>query len=972
MMRPVLLAAAIAHVRGHAVAPPRRLDESGPGNANGASLFFEPSCSCPDAAALVMQAYSSGQYEACGPEQLMWTHHSSVYDGFSGCVGESGYNPCAQDGFDGIAASDKPYLYDEATGTCTSTGMTMANRSFWILWGHPQDKYELTRRTGINPVVSFPFNRGPYPSMLESGGSHGDDAADARAVAKDLLAYLGAFTAAELDDWDVSFTEGAEQGHIQNIAAAATLMARETCNRDLYMIFGAPAYGYDLSTAARLAEEAGGWLDCSDCGNHPCWEITINQVGWLPGTAVPTAVGGDGVTYSADSTDSNSPWLETVVFPENPSGWIKTVASGGLLIPDSLAKRRVCDGVYNWPMYYGGESNGTLPWTVPIDKRPECLAWTFSVTKVHSASVRAGFVIGNTALDTAGIVAEIAGNTMNMASGLYSEWSWFGQMQIYNMIMASDPDGTFASMSWVGEYSALMKEKWDYMIDGFAGCPYIEITNEYAGAYVWFKKIGSTMGLETSFISAFFSDTMGVTTTTYYWGFRGADPADYYGAGYTTMDFARLQLYRDLSVYEEVGRRAAIVCAGGTVDGFLSADEYIGSRRRRRLSSNDEPLTYEAHYDNLKESTNGRLTHEQLDGHASRKVLHEEAHRKVEAFCAPEYTTDCLFKHTGSLGGDVDIDAKSGHREHADARHDTPRRALQSSECEWTEVDGQTYIVPWSGSSDCVLPPTASPTMSFPPTPVPTPVPTRTPIVFTTIGLSGIACTDFDADVFRTGMDATIGTGDATFSNSTCVDDARRRLGGDDAGRRLSLSVSVTTEVTIDLATVSVAGADSALAHIMGQLNATTLESNIITASQAAVTSGSRRRLDMSSISVSSVSVDTFTPTPAPTPAPSDLPTPTPTLTPTTSGPSPAPTSMPTPVPTSQPTTATNPPTKVPTAMPTAAPVPIPTFAPSCPYQTWFGECVTAAPTVGISASMRLTPNVVVVVSLIALAAAML
>ena len=83
-MRPVLLAAAIAHVRGHAVAPPRRLDESGPGNANGASLFFEPSCSCPDAAALVMQAYSSGQYEACGPEQLMWTHHGSAYGGYSG------------------------------------------------------------------------------------------------------------------------------------------------------------------------------------------------------------------------------------------------------------------------------------------------------------------------------------------------------------------------------------------------------------------------------------------------------------------------------------------------------------------------------------------------------------------------------------------------------------------------------------------------------------------------------------------------------------------------------------------------------------------------------------------------------------------------------------------------------------------------------------------------------------------------
>ena len=48
--------------------------------------------------------------------------------------------------------------------------------------------------------------------MLESGGGHGDDAADARETMKDLLVYLGGFTSAEVDAWDVSFTEGAEQG----------------------------------------------------------------------------------------------------------------------------------------------------------------------------------------------------------------------------------------------------------------------------------------------------------------------------------------------------------------------------------------------------------------------------------------------------------------------------------------------------------------------------------------------------------------------------------------------------------------------------------------------------------------------------------------------------------------------------------------------------------------------------------------
>ena len=183
---------------------------------------------------------------------------------------------------------------------------------------------------------------------------------------------------------------------------------------------------------------------------------------------------------------------------------------------------------------------------------------------------------------------------MNMAGGLYSEWSWFGQMQIYNMIMEKPLED---KTSWVSAYSELMKEKWDHMIDAFDSCPYIEITNDYAGAYVWFKKIGTTMGLETSFMSAFFSDTMGVSTTTYYWGFRGADPADYYGSAYTTYDFVRLQLYRDLSVYEEVGRRAKIVCSGGAVDGFLSADEYVAAAgsSRRRLSEDPKPLSYQVH-----------------------------------------------------------------------------------------------------------------------------------------------------------------------------------------------------------------------------------------------------------------------------------------------------------------------------------------------------------------------------------------
>ena len=66
----------------------------------------------------------------------------------------------------------------------------------------------------LNPVVSFPFNRGPYP-RYEQGVDLDvaiDDSADARASAKDFLAFIGAFTEEELDEYDVTFTEGAESG----------------------------------------------------------------------------------------------------------------------------------------------------------------------------------------------------------------------------------------------------------------------------------------------------------------------------------------------------------------------------------------------------------------------------------------------------------------------------------------------------------------------------------------------------------------------------------------------------------------------------------------------------------------------------------------------------------------------------------------------------------------------------------------
>ena len=65
--------------------------------------------------------------------------------------------------------------------------------------------------------------------------------------------------------------------------------------------------------------------------------VTITNRGWLPGSDLPFEMGADGLNYTANSTSPTSPWFESMVFPENPSGRIKT--------PHLPANRRVCDGV---------------------------------------------------------------------------------------------------------------------------------------------------------------------------------------------------------------------------------------------------------------------------------------------------------------------------------------------------------------------------------------------------------------------------------------------------------------------------------------------------------------------------------------------------------------------------------------------------------------------------------------------------
>ena len=166
-----------------------------------------------------MREAKSGDFEVCPPESLYWKHHPNVFGGYEGCVGEKGYYPCAQDSQGvweegGALAAKYPLVWDGSS--CVETGYSMENRTFWILWGDPLDKFELNARTGLNPVVSFPFNRGPYPRYERGVDTDEaiDDSSDAREGAKDLLVYLGAFAEDELDAWDIIMTEGAESGMV--------------------------------------------------------------------------------------------------------------------------------------------------------------------------------------------------------------------------------------------------------------------------------------------------------------------------------------------------------------------------------------------------------------------------------------------------------------------------------------------------------------------------------------------------------------------------------------------------------------------------------------------------------------------------------------------------------------------------------------------------------------------------------------
>ena len=143
--------------------------------------------------------------------------------------------------------------------------------------------------------------------------------------------FAGAFTTAETALFSGVGTEGAEQGMDMIWAAKALEIVRTTCNRAIYVLMEAPAYGYSTGTQAKwvmaksssfydgsecpCASHTVGGVTTNECRNTALYPVTISNRGWLPGSAYPVETGADGVAYSADSTATTSPWFESMVFP---------------------------------------------------------------------------------------------------------------------------------------------------------------------------------------------------------------------------------------------------------------------------------------------------------------------------------------------------------------------------------------------------------------------------------------------------------------------------------------------------------------------------------------------------------------------------------------------------------------------------------------------------------------------------------
>lgn len=300
-------------------------------------------------------------------------------------------------------------------------------------------------------------------------------------------------------------------------------------------------------------------------------------------------------------------------------------------------------------MYMGGRD-----WKIPKDELPDCSAWGFSISKIYSAAARAGWMMyKEEPASNHDAMVDAIGTTYSLHAGSLSQWTWQGQMQLMEAFMSkpyTDPT------SWIGAYGEILKEKYDYLIEGFEDCPPVLLSNPYSGAYAWFVLQEPYLGIQEGDSSpSFFRNVLGVSAFGYTWGFRGADPADFYGEGYTVNDFTRVNMYRDIMVYKELGRRAKIICSdldATAGEGLLSVNQWAaaGSATRHRRLHEGGYESAEDHKRHLKEVVPD-LTEAQVEDFVSSQIARENEDAAI-ANCAPEYSTSCIFD---VLGPDKDL-----------------------------------------------------------------------------------------------------------------------------------------------------------------------------------------------------------------------------------------------------------------------------------------------------------------------------
>ena len=113
-----------------------------------------------------------------------------------------------------------------------------------------------------------------------------------------------------------------------------------------------------------------------------------------------------------------------------------------------------------------------------------------------------------------------------------------------------------------------------------------------------------------------------------------------------------MHLYRDVSVYEEVSRRAKIVCADmdASIGSFLSINQWAASvaTNARRLAEGYKNI--EDRKRHLVEVIPG-LSDNQL---AYIAASHEDSDKVAQAAasCAPSFSTSCLFQKVGTRFSD--------------------------------------------------------------------------------------------------------------------------------------------------------------------------------------------------------------------------------------------------------------------------------------------------------------------------------